>query len=111
MFAGDSSSAPALGFVPCPDTESLVLNALLDFVDYCRVERRLADLTCEAYKRDVRVCLTFLSEHGVLSLKAIRTPDLRRFLVAAAEHRPAPASQARTVAALRCFFRFCVQSE
>ena len=41
----------------------------------------------------------------------IRTPDLRRFLAEEATHRPAPSSQARTVAALRCFFRFCVESD
>jgi integrase/recombinase XerC len=44
-------------------------------------------------------------------LAEIRTPDLRRFLAREATHRPAPSSQARTVAALRCFFRFCVESD
>jgi site-specific recombinase XerD len=88
-----------------------VFRALSDFMDYCRVERRLADLTCTAYERDVRTCLEFLHEQGIVSLEVIRTPDLRRFLVAESTHRPAPSSQARTVAALRGFFRFCVQSE
>ena len=36
---------------------------------------------------------------------------LRRFLAEEATHRPAPSSQARTVAALKCFFRFCVESD
>jgi len=88
-----------------------VFNALSDFIDYCRVERRLADATCLAYERDVRTCLTFLGAQGLSRLDAVRTPDLRRFLVAESSHRPAPSSQARTVAALRCFFRFCVESE
>jgi len=35
---------------------------------------------------------------------------VRRF-VAQATHRPSPSSQARTTAALRCFFRFCVENE
>ena len=88
-----------------------MFNALSDFIDYCRVERRLADATCLAYERDVRTCLTFLGAQGLSRLDAVRTPDLRRFLVAESSHRPAPSSQARTVAALRCFFRFCVESE
>lgn len=86
-------------------------NALSDFLIYCRIERRLADLTCKAYERDVHTCVEFLRSQGIAALAEIRTPDLRRFLAQEATHRPAPSSQARTVAALRCFFRFCVESE
>ncbi len=82
-----------------------------DFLHYCRVERRLAPLTCSAYERDVRACLNFLERHGVLSLAEVRAPQLRRFLADELTRRPAPASQARTVAALKCFFRFCVENE
>lgn len=88
-----------------------MFNALSDFIIFCRVERRLADLTCKAYERDVRSCLDFLCGQGIAALAEIRTLDLRRFLAKEATHRPAPSSQARTVAALRCFFRFCVQSD
>jgi site-specific recombinase XerD len=88
-----------------------VFNALSDFVIFCRVERRLVDLTCKAYERDVRACLEFMRGQGIAALIEIRTPDLRRFLAEEATHRPAPSSQARTVAALRCFFRFCVESD
>ncbi len=75
------------------------------------MERRLAELTCKAYERDVRACLDFMRARGISALIEIRTPDLRRFLADEATHRPAPSSQARTVAALRCFFRFCVESD
>jgi site-specific recombinase XerD len=88
-----------------------MFNALSDFLIYCRVERRLAELTCKAYERDVRACLEFLRRHGIAALVEIRTPDLRRFLAEEATHSPAPSSQARTVSALRCFFRFCVESD
>jgi integrase/recombinase XerC len=88
-----------------------MFDALSDFLIYCRVERRLSELTCRAYERDVRACIEFLRGRGVAELVEIRTPDLRRFLADEASHRPAPSSQARTVAALRCFFRFCVESE
>jgi site-specific recombinase XerD len=88
-----------------------MFNALSDFIIFCRVERRLAELTCKAYERDVRACLEFLRSQGIAALAEIRTPDLRRFLAQEATHRPAPSSQARTVAALRCFFRFCVEND
>jgi integrase/recombinase XerC len=51
------------------------------------------------------------SRAGHVGLIEGRTSDLRRFLAEEATHRPAPSSQARTVAALRCFFRFCVESD
>jgi site-specific recombinase XerD len=86
-------------------------DALTDFLIYCRVERRLADPTCKAYARDTRACLEHLREQGITALVDIRTPDLRRFLAQEATHRPSPSSQARTTAALRCFFRFCVENE
>lgn len=82
-----------------------------DFLRYCEIERRLAPATCRAYGRDVRACTTFLHSMGITDLAAVRVGHLRRFLAAEVEHRPAPASQARTIAALRCFFRFCVENE
>ena len=27
-----------------------------DFLHYCRIERRLSEITCKAYERDVRAC-------------------------------------------------------
>jgi site-specific recombinase XerD len=88
-----------------------VLNALSDFLIYCHIERRLADLTCKAYERDVRACLAHMRSQGIAALAEIRTPNLRRFLAEEATHRPAPSSQSRTIAALRCFFRFCVENK
>src|SRR6266536_2947409 len=82
-----------------------------DFLHYCRIERRLADLTCSAYERDVSACVRFLNANGIEDLRLVRPPHLRRFLTAEAERRPALGSQARTVAALKCFFRFCVENE
>ena len=84
---------------------------LADFLDYCRLERRLAPLTCTAYERDVGACLAFLEREGIESLAEVRPADLRRFLADEATRRPAPSSQARTVAALKCFFRFLLENE
>lgn len=81
------------------------------FMTFCRVERRLSPETCRAYARDVGACLRFLEAQGVTDLVSVRVMDLRRFLADEATRRPAPSSQARTTAALKCFFRFCVESE
>jgi hypothetical protein len=81
------------------------------FVRFCRFERRLAELTSSAYERDVRACLKYLRVQGVESWSDVRPPDLRAFLADEAVRRPTASSQARTVAALKGFFRFCVESE
>lgn len=74
-----------------------------DFLDFCRIERRLARLTCSAYERDVTASMRFLQAAGVTSWADVRPPDLRRFLTGEAGRRPALGSQARTVAALKGF--------
>ncbi len=84
---------------------------LSEFLDYCRLERRLAPLTCSAYERDVRACLAFLERAGIGSLEEVRPADLRRFLTAEAKRRPAPSSRTRTIAALKGFFRFLLENE
>jgi site-specific recombinase XerD len=88
-----------------------VVEEVQDFATFCRVERRLAELTCSAYERDVGACRAFMEHSGLASWNEVRPPDLRRFLAVEAEHRPAPASQARTVAALKGFFRFLLENE
>ena len=84
---------------------------LADFLDFCRLERRLAQLTCSTYERDVGACLGFLEREGIDDLAEVRPADLRRFLADESKRRPAPSSQARTVAALKGFFRFLVENE
>ena len=84
---------------------------LADFLDYCRIERRLAPLTCSAYERDVGTCIAFLEGDGIVTVGEVRPAHLRRFLADEATRRPAPSSQARTVAALECFFRFLLENE
>ncbi len=84
---------------------------LADFVVFCAVERRLMPRTCEAYERDVRACMTYLQREGFTAWRDVGPMNLRRFLGSEANTRPAAASQARTVAALKCFFRFLTESE
>jgi site-specific recombinase XerD len=84
---------------------------LADFLDYFRIERRLAPLTCSAYERDVGTCVRFLEREGLVTVGEVQPLHLRRFLAEESVSRPAPSSQARTVAALKCFFRFLHENE
>ncbi len=83
---------------------------LADFLRFCRSERRLAPMTCSAYERDVSACLAYLQAEGI-ALAEVKVTHLRAFLAEEQERRPAVSSQARTTAALKCFFRFLVEEE
>ena len=62
---------------------------LADFLDYCRVERRLAPLTCSAYERDVGTCVDYLEREGLVTVGEVRPLHLRRFLTEESVRRPA----------------------
>src|SRR6266545_1602005 len=84
---------------------------LADFLRFCASERRLAPMTCSAYERDVSACLAYLQGQGIEDLSEARVMHLRAFLAEEQKRRPALSSQARTTAALKCFFRFLVEEE
>jgi site-specific recombinase XerD len=84
---------------------------LADFRRFCTSERRLAPTTCAAYERDVSACLDYLQGQGIRDLAEVRVTHLRAFLGEEQKRRPAVSSQARTTAALKCFFRFLVEEE
>jgi integrase/recombinase XerD len=83
---------------------------LADFLRFCESERRLAPMTCSAYKRDVLACLDYLQAEEI-ALADVKVTHLRAFLAEEQKRRPAVASQARTTATLKCFFRFLVEEE
>jgi site-specific recombinase XerD len=87
-----------------------MFNAIADYVIYLRVERRLSDATCIAYERNVHCCLEFMRGQGLAALAEVGTVDLRRFLAEEAPRRPSASSRCQTIAALRGFFRFCVEN-
>src|SRR5262249_24696475 len=78
---------------------------------FCASERRLAPMTCAAYERDVSACLDYLQGQGIRALSEVKVTHLRAFLAKEQQRRPAVSSQARTTAALKCFFRFLLEEE
>ena len=84
---------------------------LADFQRFCASERRLAPTTCSAYERDVSACLDYLQGQRMRDLAEVKVTHLRAFLAEEHKRRPAVSSQARTTAALKCFFRFLVEEE
>jgi integrase/recombinase XerC len=111
------SSAPQ----PSPDdTAALVCIAsdlaieISRWLQHLRSERRLSTKTLEAYERDLRQCLVFLSEHwgGRVSLKQfakLETADIRAFMAMRRADDVASRSLMRALAGLRSFGKFLEQ--
>jgi integrase/recombinase XerD len=77
------------------------------YLDHLRIERRLSDHTLESYGRDLRSLARFAESSGA----AVETLDRRRLEAFVGQQRArglSPRSVARTVAALRGFYRFLV---
>jgi integrase/recombinase XerD len=77
------------------------------FLDHLRVERRLADHTLESYERDLRALLAFAAADGRAADRLDRQA-LEAFIRRQMTDGLSPRSVARTVAAVRGFFRFLV---
>jgi site-specific recombinase XerD len=79
---------------------------IADFLDFLRVERRLAANSVEAYGRDLERYCGFLSARGPVGLLEVEVALLREFLAWLAGQGLAASSRARSLAAVRSFYRF-----
>lgn len=91
-----------------------VLAARQNWLQSLTGQRRLSALTVEAYERDTRQFLHFLSEHTgkipeLADLSALRVADLRAFLAARRRTGAGARSLGRGLAGLRSFFRYLVR--
>jgi integrase/recombinase XerC len=102
------AEAPPLTPTCADETLSLQMTRWLS---HLRSERRLSAKTLEAYARDLRQCLAFLSEHwgAQVTLKrfaALEATDIRSFLAMRRADDIGGRSLARSLAGLRSFARF-----
>jgi integrase/recombinase XerD len=87
---------------PAPARDPLIA----DFLDFLRVERRLAANSVEAYSRDLDRYAGFLSSGGGGRLATVDVALLRDYLAWLAHRGLAASSRARALAAVRSFYRF-----
>ena len=81
------------------------------WLDGLAEERRLSDLTVDAYERDTRQFLQFLAAHAggparLSDIKALRPADLRAFLASRRRAGAGARTLGRSLAGLRSFLRY-----
>jgi integrase/recombinase XerD len=77
------------------------------YLDHLRVERRLAAHTLESYGRDLAALAAYAAGAG-RAVEALDRPSLEQFVRQQMTRGLSPRSVARTVAAVRGFYRFLV---
>lgn len=76
------------------------------YLEHLEGERRYSPHTILAYERDLTRLLSFLSARSIASPERVRRDDLRAFLATLSDAGLSRKSIARSVAALRSFFRY-----
>lgn len=81
------------------------------WLDNLSNERRLSEKTLEAYQRDLRQFLGFLTRHlggapGLSDIDALRPADMRAFLARRRQSGAGARTLARSLAGIRSFLRF-----
>ena len=78
---------------------------LKEFLTYLQVEKGLARLSLESYRRDLDRLQTWASKNGK-QIVALTRADLRKWIASLSREGLAPTSIARAVSATRGFFKF-----
>jgi integrase/recombinase XerC len=108
---GRTFSSPEEGQGEGGPVSADLAHAVAGWLTYLGAERRYADNTLEAYERDTRQFLSFVSgswQHTVTlgGLNSLTPRDFRNFMAARRDDGTVSRSLARTLSALRSLFRY-----
>ncbi len=106
-----AKAVPAIMPVELECADETLAREMTRWLTHLRAERRLSPKTLEAYARDLRQCLTFLSQHwgDKVTLKrfaALEATDIRAFMAMRRADEIGSRSLMRALAGLRSFGRF-----
>lgn len=92
--------------------DSLLANMIDEFISYLKHEKRYSLHTVSAYKSDLEIFLTFLSENnfdykfGIFDLQKLSRFDFRAFLAKMHNDKISKTSIARKISSIKTFFKF-----
>ena len=106
-----ANPAPAAQPIELDCADSTITQEMTHWLAHLRSERRLSPKTLEAYARDVRQCLAFLSQHWgarvtLSRFAALEASDVRAFMAMRRADDIGGRSLMRALAGLRSFGRF-----
>jgi integrase/recombinase XerC len=88
------------------------MEAITNFVDYLRYEKRFSEHTIIAYQNDLNQFTTFLAQEGEsLKLKEIIAAQIRSWLVKLLEEGIEPRSVNRKITSLKTFFKYALKNQ
>lgn len=79
-----------------------------NFINYLHAERGLAKNTCQAYRCDLRQCVTYLKKKRLLSWNKLKSSLLTTYLLWLKDAGLKASSISRKLAAIKSFVRFLV---
>jgi len=79
------------------------------FIDYLSLERGLSKNTLVSYSRDLNVFEDFIDRRGITSFGAVTKNDICDFMLFRKDKGLSPSSIARSLVAVKVFFRFMVR--
>lgn len=82
-----------------------------DFIIYIRSEKGLTENSIEAYSRDLRYFVDYLSRHGATPLSAVTSDQCINYLSFLKSAKYAPATLSRMLVSLKVFFQFLKREE
>lgn len=82
------------------------------FKAYLQLEKSLADLSVEAYIKDIGKLISFLQSYNLdRKLETINQKDLQQFIQSIAELGMSPTSQARILSGIKSFFKYALTEQ
>ena len=80
-----------------------------DFIEYLRKEKRMANNSCDAYRRDVSEFVSFEAARGITDVTQSSSTEMVAWLHQLKEKGRSASTVNRKVASVRAFYRYLME--